>query len=133
MALSWVRRDAYAVDSLWFATGVPALSGRQQIGPDREQWLRLDPGGAHEDAWNRGGTFIWFRWTDTPGLEFSNPSPDSVLMTGSPCTVAERMPELAHISSSQELSAECLTPAGSFQWSGTTHYIYDVVSSPSTP
>lgn len=124
-ATVWAGDSAY-VDALWFATGTPALSSRQRIGPDSAQWLRLDPGGTHEDVWNRGGSYIWFSWTDEPGLAFSNPTPDVVLLTGSPCTVAERMPELAHISSGQELSAPCLDPAGTFQWSGVTHYIYDV-------
>lgn len=119
--------DAYPVDSLLIATGVPALTGRQISGPDTSAWLMLDPGGDHEDVWNRGGAFIWLGWTEDEELTWSNPSPDVISITGSPCTVAERMPGLARVVSSRELELDCLTEAtDTFVWAGEPRWIYDV-------
>lgn len=120
--------DSRAVDALFFATGTPSISTRQQVGPDVDFWERLDPGLAHEDYWNRGGTFVSFVWTSDGDdqLAFELPNPDIVQIYGSPCTVAERVPELTSIASSMPLTNDCLTPAGEFQWSGVTHFVYDV-------
>lgn len=124
----WASDSGY-VDALLMATGTPSLSSRQQIGPDVESWARLDPGRAHEDMWNRGGLHIAFEWTDAPGLEWSMPSPDIVVLTGSPCTAAERMPELRHIISSKPLTADCLTAVDDIRWSGTPFTVYEVAGS----
>lgn len=120
--------DAYAVDSLMMATGVPALSGRQMTGPEVEVWERLDPGGAHEEVWNRGGSYIWFTWTKDRELAFANPSPDVISVTGSPCTVARRLPRLSTVVATSELGQDCLTPVRSFEWGGSTRWVYAVSS-----
>ena len=52
-----------------------------------EQWLRLDPGGAHEDAWNRVGMYYRFDWREEPGIDFTNTNLDVLVMSASPCTV----------------------------------------------
>lgn len=121
----WASNSSY-VDALMFATGTPALSSRQQIGPDVDEWERLDPARVHEDAWNRGGTYINFDWTSDPGITWTNPSPDIVVMHTSPCTVADRIPELQHVVSDKPLTDSCLTPAGQFEWSGVDQYLYAV-------
>ncbi|MDT0141100.1 hypothetical protein [Microbacterium sp. PRC9] len=119
--------DSGFVDAMMMATGTPSLSARQQMGPNVEQWLRLDPGGTHEDAWNRAGMYYRFDWREEPGIDFTNTNLDALVMSASPCTVGERMPELAYISSTHELDLPCLEPAGSFGWSGEDHFIYAIV------
>ncbi|KSW29264.1 hypothetical protein [Cellulomonas sp. B6] len=121
----WATDSPY-VDSLFMATGVPSLSGRQLSGPDVDAWRTLDPDG-DEVVWNRGGSFIWFDWTDDEDLSFSNPSPDIISVTGSPCTVAERVPELTAVVSGERLDLPCLVEDETFQWGGAEHRVYDVV------
>lgn len=121
----WVS-DTYATDTLLAATGVPALSGRQISGPDRQAWEGLDPGREHQDVWNRGGAFIWFQWTDDATLTWSNPSDDVILMTGSPCTVAELEEDLTSVISSHPLELPCLTATDTFGWGGVARYVYAV-------
>nr|WP_159083855.1 hypothetical protein [Nocardioides terrigena] len=118
--------DAYSVDTLMIATGVPALTGRQMAGPDVEEWEKLDPGRAHEDVWNRGGSFIWFTWNEDDRLVFDNPSPDAIRITGSPCVVAERLTELTTIVATRELDLDCLTEVDTFTWGGQPRWTYTV-------
>lgn len=124
---AWASDDAF-VDSLMLATGVPSLSGRQLAGPDADAWRQLDPDG-DEATWNRGGSFIWFDWTDDEDLDISNPSPDTILVSGSPCTVAERVPELTGVVASHELDAPCLTETDTFTWGGSPRYVYSIAPS----
>lgn len=121
--------DAYAVDSLLTAAGVPSLSGRQMAGPDREVWSDLAPG-ADESLWNRGGAFVWFQWQQEPGLEVSNPSADVILVQASPCTVADRLPELRTIVASRELDAPCLEQIRRFDWGDASRIVYAVSVEP---
>lgn len=123
----WVA-DAYAVDSLMMATGVPAISGRQMTGPDIAEWTKLDPGRTHDEVWNRGGSYIWFSWTQEDELTFANPSPDVIAISGSPCVVADRLPELTTVVSVRELDMDCLRPVRSFEWGGLTRWVYAVSS-----
>lgn len=123
----WASDSGY-VDALMMATGTPSLSSRQQIGPNVANWERVDPGGAHEEMWNRGGLHITFDWTDSDTLDWSMPSPDIVVISGSPCTVAERMPELGHVVSAEPLDGGCLTLVDEVDWSGATRYVYEVSS-----
>ena len=39
-------------------------------------------------------SYIGFTWTQNQELAVSNPHKDAIQVVGSPCTVAERMPEL---------------------------------------
>ena len=118
--------DAYALDSLMIATGVPSLSGRQMSGPDVQEWSLLDPSGTFEENWNRGGSYIWIAWTEEPGLSMSNPSPDVIQITTSPCTLAERVPELDRIVSSRPLDLTCLAEDSSFDWAGSQRWVYSI-------
>lgn len=120
--------DTYTVDSLFASTGVPALSGRQIAGPDAEEWRKLDPTGASEEAWNRGGTFIWMVWTDEESLTISNPNPDIIQVQGSPCVFAKHIPELKHIVSTHELDLTCVEEEGSFEWGKGTRWVYSIDS-----
>lgn len=118
--------DNTAVDALLTATGVPSLSSRQMAGPDQDAWRQLDPDGAAESVWNRGGSYIEFVWTDDPELAFGNPAPDVIEVSGSACTVGQRIPELEKVVSSTPLTDSCLTLADEFDWGGSIHLVYEV-------
>lgn len=118
--------DAYNVDSLMMATGVPALSGRQMSGPDIDAWTKLDPDRAYEAMWNRGGSFIAFIWSEDDQVTIANPSPDSIHVTASPCEVARRIPALSTIIATRELALDCLTPVSTFTWGASQRWIYDI-------
>lgn len=121
----WASDDP-SVDALLLATGVPSLSGRQLSGPDVTAWRGLDPGEAHRDVWNRGGSFITFDWTDADALSFTNPTGDAIEVSGSPCALAAREPDLTRIISSSPLEAACLTPDGELTWGGERRLVYAV-------
>jgi hypothetical protein len=121
----WVS-DSASTDTLFVATGVPALSGRQIAGPDTAIWSRLDPGHLHEDVWNRGGSFIWFQWTEDQELTFSNPSPDVILITGSPCTLAESMPDLTTVVATADLELPCVDQTETFRWGEQKRWVFKV-------
>ncbi len=121
----WVSDDK-TVDALLTATGVPALSSRQMAGPDREQWLRLDPAAASEDVWNRGGSFIEFDWADQAEPSFATQGEDQVVVTVSPCALAERFPELDRVVSSSPIAEPCLTEVDGFGWGGVDRHVYAV-------
>ncbi|MCC2033404.1 DUF7657 domain-containing protein [Microbacterium allomyrinae] len=121
--------DSPAMNSLMAATAVPTLSYRQQIGPDRERWELLDPTGAFETMWNRGGTHIAFEWTSS-GIEFDQPYADTLILRASPCLVQKRIPEFRHVVSTRPLDAPCLTEIARLPWSGRTQYVYDVTPAP---
>jgi hypothetical protein len=114
------------VDSLMMATAVPSLSGRQQIGPDVIEWEKLDPDGAYEQMWNRGGLHVMFEWADEPGITFSLPVADTVVIKASPCTIADRIPEFRYAVSADHLDEACLTEIDQFTWSGVDYRVYEV-------
>lgn len=122
--------DSQAIDSLMTATGTPSLSYRQQIGPNRAEWLKLDPHGSHSDMWNRGGLHITFNWTDSakPQISFSQPYPDVVEMSVSPCVLAKHITDLRHVVSLTPLQGSCLSYQSKLLWSGSQFYIYTVSS-----
>lgn len=115
--------DSTSVDSLMMATGVPALSGRQLVGPVVSEWEKLDPGRANENIWNRGGAHVVFEWADD-GLRFEQPFPDVIKIVASPCEVHERLPELTYVVSSRALDASCLSEVDILQWSGEPQHVY---------
>ena len=121
----WVS-DAFAVDSLLSATGMPSLSGRQMAGPDADEWEALAPG-LDESLWNRGGAFVWFQWQEEDGLTLENPSPDSIIVRASPCTLADRVPELETVIASRDLDLPCLEEQRRFDWGGQPRIVYAVL------
>lgn len=121
----WVSDSPY-VDTLLAATGVPSLSGRQLAGPDLDGWGALDPERAHEEVWNRGGSYIWFAWDDDPDLKFTNAGPDVISVAGSPCAIAELMPEVSTIIASHPLDQPCLMEVDTFTWATGEHWVYDI-------
>lgn len=121
----WVSDDM-TVDALLTATGVPSLSSRQMAGPDRDAWARLDPEGRAERVWNRGGSYVEFDWTADDDLSFRNIGEDRIVVSGSPCTLAERVPELDRVISSTRIDEECLTLVDEFGWGAIDRFVYAV-------
>lgn len=126
----WASDDP-TFDALMFATATPALSARQQVGPNDREWRKLDPGGAHEDVWNRGGTYIRFTWSADKDIVWSNPTIDQIVMQTSPCTVAQREPRLRYVVSVRKLQDACLRFSHRLRWSGRPQYVYEVTGSSS--
>lgn len=126
----WASDDP-TFDALMFATATPALSARQQVGPNDAEWLKLDPGGDHKDVWNRGGTYIRFAWTQSEQIEWSNPTVDQIVMSTSPCSLAQREPRLRYVVSTHPLDDGCLTLDRRLRWSGRRHFVYEVTGSAS--
>jgi hypothetical protein len=114
------------VDSLMMATGVPALSTRQQIGPDADAWKELDPTGRYEDMWNRGGLHVTFEWADSDEIRFSLPVGDTVVVSTSPCTLAQDVPSFGYAVSQNPLSFGCLSEVDTFSWDGHDFTVYAV-------
>ena len=114
------------VDSLMTAAGVPALSGRQQIGPDREGWALLDPTGSYEEMWNRGGLHVMFDWTSSDSIEMTLPVADTIIVHASPCTVADRIPSFGYAISAEPIEAACVAIFDHFEWGGVEYTVYEV-------
>jgi len=121
----WASDDVH-VDALLVATGVPSLSSRQIAGPDADAWRLLDPTGASEQVWNRGGSYIAFSWTAGDAIAFTNPAPDVIQIAVSPCVLHERMPHLDTVVSSTRLTEACVTAGQTFTWNGATRWIYQL-------
>jgi len=121
----WASNSTF-VDALMLATGTPALSYRQQMGPVTSRWQRLDPTLAHEGVWNRGGSFIMFDWVAGPGVKWSNPHRDQIVLTASPCTIASAIPHLKFVVSTKALSDSCLVPYRTLVWNGINQVVYRV-------
>jgi hypothetical protein len=120
----WATDDP-ETDTLLIATGVPLLSGLQITGPDRSSWAKIDPTGAQQDAWNRGGASIEMIWRAGSSPQVTVGAPDQILVTVDPCDLVHRGFALSHVVARSPLDNECLAPAGVFQWAGATRYIYE--------
>ncbi|MFN8109085.1 MAG: hypothetical protein U0Y82_04465 [Thermoleophilia bacterium] len=116
--------NSVGFDALMFATGVPSLSGRQQMGPDAAEWRKLDPTGANRQAWDRAGAYISFEWSTDPGMTFRNASPDTIIIRTSPCTLHAAEPALRTVASLQPLTGACLRPLPTARWTGQTIWRY---------
>ncbi|WP_457110195.1 DUF7657 domain-containing protein [Marmoricola sp. URHA0025 HA25] len=124
----WASDDP-TFDALMFATATPALSSRQQVGPHDAEWLKLDPGGAHREIWNRGGSYVRFTWTQDQQIVWSNPTIDQIVMAVSPCAVARQEPRLRYVVSVRRLDDSCLRLSRKLLWSGRPHFVYEVTGS----
>lgn len=121
----WVSNSA-AFDTAMLANGVPTLSGLQRSGPDREAWLRLDPGAASEEAWNRGGGYISFNWKTGAPTEITTNGFDVTLVRTDPCVLAMQITEITVVASTTELDLACLELASTLEWAGNPVFLYSV-------
>lgn len=122
----WASNDL-AIDILMLANGVPSLSGMQRSGPDREAWLTLDEQARFEQAWNRGGGYSNFYWTEGLPTEITSNGYDVISTAIDPCRLAELEPRLGHIVSNRPLTASpCLQRVDEVTWVGRQFVIYEV-------
>ena len=118
--------DTGALNTLLMTNGVPSLSGLQRSGPDLAAWKKLDPESAFSSKWNRGGGFIFFKWTPGQPTSFGTNDFDAVMVSIDPCELKGAWQNLDKIISSQPLDAACLTLNSELQWQGQPAYVYAV-------
>jgi hypothetical protein len=119
--------DLVPFDVLMLANGLPSLSGLQRSGPDAGQWRRLDPSGAAEESWNRGGGYVVLSWDEGGPTKISDNGFDSIEVTVDPCVLAQSFPELSTVAAVERLRGSCLQEATTLLWSGRRVYVYNVV------
>lgn len=120
--------DLSSFDSLMLANGITSISGFQRSGPDPEQWRRIDPDGAYEEAWNRGGGYSVWQWDEGGPTRVETNGYDLIVTSIDPCTLAAAVPELTSIVSTHPLSASaCLQEEQSVRWNGADLTIYRVL------
>jgi hypothetical protein len=122
---TWAADDLY-MGALFFANGIPAISGVQSTGPEVEKWLVLDPEDRYRTRWNRGSSFIWFEWdreSTAPVIE--NPHKDVVLIRIDPCSKLLDVFALRYVVSLNELSDTCLEKVGTVALGGAIRHAYE--------
>ncbi len=122
-----VASDSPFVSALLIANGVPALTGYQLSGPDKDAWRLLDPDLAQEESWNRGASYVRMSFDSPPGAAptLTNPNPDIIQVSVDPCEVDPRL-DLGRVVSGGELTFPCLELESTFTWTGVTEYVYEV-------
>lgn len=115
-----------AFDTAMLSNGVPTLSGLQRSGPNKDMWSKLDPEGASEEAWNRGGGYISFNWRSDGPTEITTNGFDVTYVSIDPCVLSEKLPEVAVVASTTELNLPCLELASELQWAGGPVLVYAV-------
>lgn len=122
----WASEDIW-VDAVLMANAHQSLSGQQWIGPNRESWEVLDPESASEALWNRGASFVVFRWAASgKPVTIEAPTPDYLLVTADPCDTKLRVLGVTRIVSQHALKHQCLTPTSSFALGGATRWTYAI-------
>ncbi|MDN5667780.1 MAG: hypothetical protein L0G87_05220 [Renibacterium salmoninarum] len=119
--------DTGSVDALMLASGVPTLSGLQRSGPDNAMWSKLDPENKFKDAWNRGGGYIDFEWRVGSATDISTNGFDVTFVKIDPCQLVKDMPQVSNIVSASPLTASCLSPVSTVEWSGAPMSVYRVM------
>lgn len=117
--------DFRAMDAMMLANGLPSLSGQQLSGPVRAEWLRLDPGGKAEDAWNRGGSRIRIEWRDEPGIDITSDEYNVVTIQANPCSLHDAYPELTTILAKEPLRLACLNEVDRIPWKNDRVHVYE--------
>lgn len=124
----WASDSYISIDPLLMANAIPSLSGQQWVGPNPSAWRRLDPTGARESVWNRGTSYIVFRWErkETP-LQIGTPkSADMIEISATPCDPLLKSVGLGMVVSRQPLPGTCLQPEGTMSFGGSVFHLYRV-------
>jgi len=123
---SWWATDAIPTDALLNATGVPSLSGKQVTGPVWAEWEKFDPTDAHEQAWNRGASYLTIRWTVGAAAAVSAGPNGPIVLSVDPCDPLLAQFNVRNVMSAEPLEAPCLVSQGSVTWQGNQKFIYQV-------
>ncbi|SJN30508.1 hypothetical protein FM104_07005 [Microbacterium esteraromaticum] len=117
--------DFRAMDAMMLANGMPSLTGQQLSGPVRSEWLRLDPSGSAENAWNRGGSRIRATWRDAPGIDITSNGYNVITIDANPCSLRDAYPDLTTILSKQSLMQPCLHEVAMISWKDGAVHAYE--------
>ena len=118
--------DSGSVDALFMANAMNSLSGQQLIGPNPDTWKMLDPNGLSEMAWNRGVSYISFTWSELLEPEITSPSADVILVSISPCALAENFSSLKYVVSTNILEYSCVSKEYEFNQNGVLVSVYEI-------
>ena len=121
----WASDNKFT-DALILASGVPQLSGQQTTAPNFETWGLLDPTEAQINSWNRGSSYVEFNWTNDGVATITNPTPDQILISISPCALAMKKLNLGWVLTSQNLVQPCAHFYGKGMWQGTEVNLYRI-------
>jgi hypothetical protein len=123
--ITWAS-DSGSVDALFMANAMNSLSGQQLIGPNPDTWKMLDPNNLSEMAWNRGVSYISFTWSDLVEPEITSPSADVILVSISPCALAEKFSSLEYVVSTNVLEYSCISKEYEFDQNGVLVSVYEI-------
>jgi hypothetical protein len=126
---SYWASDNAAVDAIFMANNLKSLSGQQMIGPEISTWLKIDPGGDSEPAWNRGASNLGFAWGGNRVPSIKTPNLDVIQIEIDPCELRRIFPTLNHVVSSSKLKNECLVHVYEFEQIGKLMSVYEFSTS----
>jgi hypothetical protein len=121
----WASDDP-AFDALLMANGQPSLSGQQWIGPNEEAWRALDPLGVQRRVWNRGASYVVFRWETGAATRITLGNEDLIRVRIDPCAAGLRRLGLALVVSRHPLQDRCATLRGRIPWGDRTRWVYSL-------
>jgi hypothetical protein len=108
------------------ANAMNSLSGQQLIGPSPDTWKVLDPNGLSEMSWNRGVSYISFTWSELLEPEITSPSADVILVSISPCALAEKFSSLKYVVSTKVIEYSCISKEYEFNQNGVLVSVYEI-------
>jgi hypothetical protein len=118
--------DNFTSIPLISASGVKALSGVQNDGPNLEAWKILDRDLVYKQYWNSGAGYVLFDWTETDieKVSISGSKTDVIIIKVNPCNkILDRL-ELGWVLSYSKLSNSCLSLKLESPWKGPILNIY---------
>ena len=119
----WASDDP-SFDTLLMATGQPSLTGQQWVGPEAAAWRVLDPTDRAREAWNRGASFVSFRWTPGEPTRIDPLQEDVIRVRVDPCAPELKRLGLGLVVSRRPLDAPCLTLKRRIPWGYADRWVY---------
>jgi hypothetical protein len=118
--------DNFTSIPLISASGVKALSGVQNDGPNMEAWKVLDKESVFKEYWNSGAGYVLFDWTesDIDKVSISGSKTDVIIVKVNPCNKILDKFELGWVLSYSKLSNSCLSLKLESPWKGPVLNIY---------
>lgn len=81
----WVTDDIF-MDAILLANARSSLSSQQTFGPNLKAWRVLDSNFTQKDSWNRGQSYVSFKWNSILAEpKISNPAGDVIQVEMAPC------------------------------------------------
>ncbi|MDA8208935.1 MAG: hypothetical protein M0Z92_08055 [Actinomycetota bacterium] len=105
-------------------TGAYVFNATSQY-PDISAWKVIDPSGGSESIWNRYAHVVYQPAANT-ALILSNPSPDTVIVSGSPCSPAFAKLDIRFLLTQSPLNYSCLTNVTTGGLKGLGYLAYEI-------